>query len=149
MNIAVGTVQVEDIPNKKMKEEAEILKKKEEMELRRIQIRKILSRHAVSISSLKSLSEKQTRQEETSRAIPEGNEDDEDEDESNDDNDDSIEKTSTPLSSPSNASTDLDESYSGSSDNNFDTENGDQHIKLRRRRGNVFHRMTRFVVRGC
>mmetsp|Transcript_11569 Transcript_11569/g.12674 ORF Transcript_11569/g.12674 Transcript_11569/m.12674 type:complete len:174 (+) Transcript_11569:51-572(+) len=135
----------------RIQEEAE-LKKKEALLARRNEIRKLLQRHSVSMSSLQVQSEKEIRQEENGRAIPEGNED-EDEDEDEDDNnegkdnvDDSIQKMTISVSESSMASTNLDDSDSNSNSNN-DTENGDRQTEPRRqRRRHVFHRMKRFVV---
>jgi len=130
----------------RIKEEAE-LKKKEELLARRNEIRKLLQRHSVSISSLQVLSDKEIRHEENCRAIPEGDEDEDEEEDDNDegiDNDnDSIEKMTISLSESSMASTDIDDSDSNS---NSDTENGDRQTEPKRRRRHVFHRVKRFVV---
>eukprot|EP00751_Fragilariopsis_kerguelensis_P030501 CAMPEP_0170922664 /NCGR_PEP_ID=MMETSP0735-20130129/10581_1 /TAXON_ID=186038 /ORGANISM="Fragilariopsis kerguelensis, Strain L26-C5" /LENGTH=153 /DNA_ID=CAMNT_0011322113 /DNA_START=1 /DNA_END=463 /DNA_ORIENTATION=+ len=113
----------------RIQEEAE-LKKKEELLARRNEIRKLLQRHSVSMSSLQVQSDKEIRHEENCRAIPEGNEDeDEDEDDNNegkDNVDDSIQKMTISVSESSMASTNLDDSDSNSNSNsNNDTENGD------------------------
>mmetsp|Transcript_22673 Transcript_22673/g.26233 ORF Transcript_22673/g.26233 Transcript_22673/m.26233 type:complete len:159 (-) Transcript_22673:322-798(-) len=122
----------------RIQEEAE-LKKKEELLARRNEIRKLLQRHSVSMSSLQVQSDKEIRHEENCRAIPEGNED---EDEDEDDNDEG--NVNDKLSELSMASTVLDES---DIDSNSDTKNGDQQTESKRRR-HVFHRVKRFVV-GC
>ena len=130
-------------------------KKAAELAVRRNEIRKLLQRHSVSMSSLQVLSNTEIRHEENCRAIPEGNEDeDEDEDDNdegndndNDNEDDSIEKITTSLSESSLAPTENDDSDSNSdSESNSDIENGERQIEPKRRRRHVFHRVKRFVV---
>mmetsp|Transcript_7186 Transcript_7186/g.7753 ORF Transcript_7186/g.7753 Transcript_7186/m.7753 type:complete len:176 (-) Transcript_7186:232-759(-) len=115
----------------------------QQLQRRKIEITTFLQQCGTSISSLQSLSIKESRHIENCKAIPEGNEnEEEDEDEEiDDDNDDSVVK------SVSTTSTDL---VNYNTDCNSDIRKGTVkqiEQRQRRRRNTAFHRMKRrFVV---
>jgi len=130
---------------RKKKKNGELLEAQQQQ--RKIEITTLLQQCGTSISSLQSLSIKESRHIENCQAIPEGNEHEEEDDDDDDDDDDSIVKsvsrTSTDLVNGSDSNSNTDCNCSS------DIEKGivKQIEQQRRRRNSVFHRMKqRFVV---
>jgi len=132
---------------RKKKKNGELVEAQQQQ--RKIEITTLLQQCGTSISSLQSLSIKESRHIENCQAIPEGNENEEEDDGNDDDDvdDDSIVKsvsrTSTDLVNGSDSNSNTDCNCSS------DIEKGivKQIEQQRRRRNSVFHRMKqRFAV---
>mmetsp|Transcript_39550 Transcript_39550/g.45186 ORF Transcript_39550/g.45186 Transcript_39550/m.45186 type:complete len:182 (+) Transcript_39550:104-649(+) len=130
---------------RKKKKNGELLEAQQQQ--RKIEITKLLQQCGTSMSSLQSLSIKESRHIENCQAIPEGNEHEEEDDDDDDVDDDSIvqsvSRTSTDLVNGSDSNSNTDCNCSS------DIEKGivKQIEQQRRRRNSVFHRMKqRFVV---
>ena len=121
----------------------------EHLQRRRIEITNLLQHCSTSISSLQSLSIKESRHEENCQAIPEGNENEEEDDDIDDDGDDSVVKLLSKTLTLDQDERDSSNNSNTDSDCNYDIEKGTvkQTEQQKRRRNNVFHRMKRrFVV---